>query len=308
MDLRWLDDVLVLLEEGNLTSAAARRNVTQPAFSRRIRAFEDWLGAPLLDRQANRIEIGQALFANEADIRALVARIGEMRTNLAEFDQSKSTIAIAAQHAPFVSSFPDMAARAKAALPKHSFRLRAANLEDCVTTFLRGDAAMLLCYEAETARPLDFGASVVRGDWGVDHLVPVVGGTLRYAVTSNGNLPLSTPSVAYPPDSYFGKVLNRSERVFGTPEYSRNPVGVTAFSSGAKELVLSGLGVGWLPFSMVHREVTSGELVSLAHQFGQEPLRIAIFADAQNDVAMELLGLWSQVSVARDLGIDSGVT
>ena len=44
MDMQWLDDVLVLLEEGNLTRAAARRNITQPAFSRRIRSFEDWLG------------------------------------------------------------------------------------------------------------------------------------------------------------------------------------------------------------------------------------------------------------------------
>ena len=44
MDLDWLDDVLVLLEEGNMTRAARRRNITQPAFSRRIRGFEDWLG------------------------------------------------------------------------------------------------------------------------------------------------------------------------------------------------------------------------------------------------------------------------
>ena len=41
MDMQWLDDVLVLLEEGNMTRAAARRNISQPAFSRRIRGFED---------------------------------------------------------------------------------------------------------------------------------------------------------------------------------------------------------------------------------------------------------------------------
>ena len=31
MDLRWLEDVLILLEEGNLTRAAQRRAITQPA-------------------------------------------------------------------------------------------------------------------------------------------------------------------------------------------------------------------------------------------------------------------------------------
>ena len=28
MDMQWLDDVLVLLEEGNMTRAAARRKIT----------------------------------------------------------------------------------------------------------------------------------------------------------------------------------------------------------------------------------------------------------------------------------------
>ena len=42
MDLTLFDDVLLLLEEGNMSRAARRRNVTQPAFSRRIRSFEDW--------------------------------------------------------------------------------------------------------------------------------------------------------------------------------------------------------------------------------------------------------------------------
>ena len=79
MDLRWLDDVLVLLEEGNLTRAAERRNVTQPAFSRRIRAFEDWLGSPIISRESNKITANPALTSNEDEIRALAGRLKELR-------------------------------------------------------------------------------------------------------------------------------------------------------------------------------------------------------------------------------------
>ena len=75
MHLQSLDDVLVLLEEGNLSRAAARRNITQPAFSRRIRGFEDWLGVEVLDRHTNRVDISQALISNEGEIRALIARL-----------------------------------------------------------------------------------------------------------------------------------------------------------------------------------------------------------------------------------------
>jgi DNA-binding transcriptional LysR family regulator len=67
VDTRLLDDVLALLDEGNLSRAAARRNITQPAFSRRIRSFEDWVGIPLLDRETNRIELHPTLAANAAE-------------------------------------------------------------------------------------------------------------------------------------------------------------------------------------------------------------------------------------------------
>ena len=109
MDLRWLDDVLVLLEEGNLTRAAERRNITQPAFSRRIRAFEDWLGAPIIERQTNRIQASPALTSNEAEIRALASRLKDLRTKVASYEPARSVVTIAAQHAPAQSVFPDVA-------------------------------------------------------------------------------------------------------------------------------------------------------------------------------------------------------
>ena len=113
MDMNWLDDVLILLEEGNMTRAAARRNITQPAFSRRIRSFEDWLGVNVLDRGTNKINISPNLHSNETEIRALVARINELKGKLAHFDPASTTVTIAAQHSPIFTTFPDMSLHAK---------------------------------------------------------------------------------------------------------------------------------------------------------------------------------------------------
>lgn len=292
MDMQWFDDVLVLLEEGNMTRAAARRNITQPAFSRRIRSFEDWLGVTVLDRGSNRIDISPALVSNETEIRALVARIKELRGKIAHFDPVSATLSIAAQHAPVFSTFPDMALRAKHHFPSLKFRLRAANLRDCVAMFLRGDTSMLLCYEPEDAASLPFGQTIRREVWGSDYLVPVVGGPLRYTVKDNREIPEDTPAIIYPENSYFGGVLNRAERPFGTHRFSRNPVCETAFSNGIKELALKGMGVGWLPFSMAHREIESGALVSLANRFGKERLDVAIYADVKDARAVSLLDVW----------------
>ncbi len=294
MHLQWLDDVLVLLEERNLSRAAERRNITQPAFSRRIRGFEDWLGVDVLDRQSNRVQIGPALVANEDEIRALTMRLRELRVKIAQFESTTTTLSIAAQHAPFCATFPEMALRARSRFPKFRFRPRAGNLYDCVTMFLRGDASMLLCYEAESVGRLQFGADVRRGLWGRDYLVPVVGGGLRFQVRDNGAVPGDTPAIVYPENSYFGEMLTKAARAFGTTESCANVVCTSAFSSGTRELILKGLGVGWLPFSMVHREIESGALISLANRYGQEPLEVAIFAHGADDPANALMDLWSR--------------
>ncbi|PUB11809.1 LysR family transcriptional regulator [Yoonia sediminilitoris] len=292
MDLQWLDDVLFLLEERNLTRAAARRHITQPAFSRRIRSFEDWLGVDVLERGTNRVEISRALISNEAEIRALVARIRDLRGKITHFDPISSTVSIAAQHAPVFSTFPDMALRAKQHFPGLRFRLRAANLPDCVTMFLRGDTSMMLCYESEKTGPLSFGPNIRRALWGIDYLIPVVGGQLRYTVKDNGETPDDVPAIVYPENSYFGEVLSSANRRFGTPAKTTNTVCETALSSGIKELVLKGIGIGWLPYSMAYREIESGDLVSLSNNLGREALEVAVYADIKDDLAVALADIW----------------
>lgn len=293
MDMQWLDDVLVLLEERNMTRAAARRNITQPAFSRRIRSFEHWLGVTVLDRGTNRVDISAALFSNEAEIRALVTRLRDLRAKIVHFDPASSTISIAAQHAPVFSTFPDMALRAKRYLPSLKFRMRAGNLRDCVSMFLRGDTSMLLCYESDKAGQLQFGASIKRAVWGMDYLVPVVGGPLRYAVRDQGDMPDDTPAIVYPDNSYFGEVLRKGERAFATQGLCSNPACETAFSSGIRELVLKGIGIGWLPYSMAHREIENGDLISLANSYGKEPLEVTIYANSNDEMSLSLLDVWA---------------
>ncbi|HXQ40880.1 MAG TPA: LysR family transcriptional regulator, partial [Candidatus Udaeobacter sp.] len=52
MELKWLEDFLSLAETRNFSRSAELRFTTQPAFSRRIKALEEWVGATLFDRSA----------------------------------------------------------------------------------------------------------------------------------------------------------------------------------------------------------------------------------------------------------------
>ena len=88
LDLAYLLDFKALVETGSFSRAASIRNVTQPAFSRRIRALEDWTGTPLFHRGSTPVTLTQAgqaiapafetglraLMQGQADARAAAAR------------------------------------------------------------------------------------------------------------------------------------------------------------------------------------------------------------------------------------------
>lgn len=57
MDLRKLRYFIEVARQGSITRAAAALRVTQPALSRQIRAFEQEMGWPLLDRGAKSIRL-----------------------------------------------------------------------------------------------------------------------------------------------------------------------------------------------------------------------------------------------------------
>ena len=78
MNFLWLDDFLVLAETGNFSRAAEERHLTQPAFSRRVRALEEWLGTELFDRSgqpATLTPAGEWFGTVARELRARVDRI-----------------------------------------------------------------------------------------------------------------------------------------------------------------------------------------------------------------------------------------
>ncbi len=57
MDITWIEDFLALSRTQNFCEAAIQRCTTQPAFSRRIRQLEDWLGVTLFERSSRPIHL-----------------------------------------------------------------------------------------------------------------------------------------------------------------------------------------------------------------------------------------------------------
>ena len=286
MDLRWLEDALILIEERNLSRAAARRNVTQPAFSRRIRAFEDWVGIDLLERRANGIDIHPSLIDNASEIRSAIEHLHSLRKRMAQPQTHTEELEISIQHALAASVFPAFHQDVSAVRPHLVWRMFALDRDECVATFLRGDSDVLCCYEAPGLPSLPFDKSIIRKVWRTDSLVPVVGGSLRYAVKADLSIERPVPLVTYIAGSHFGRLIQSSGL---RPEDGRIVV-ESSFSVGVAQLVRAGAGVGWLPLTMIRSELASGALVSLAPRHGSIELEIALFVANSNTKAVDVIG------------------
>lgn len=290
MDLKLLEDALALIECGSLSRAAERRHVTQPAFSRRIRSLEDWVGAPLLERGPNQVELSPELLAAEPEIRALLARTRQLRKQFASREGHGLTMVLATQHALAADVFPSVFGSFADRRPEISWRLRTLNREDCVSLFVRGDADLLLCYEARGFPPLPFDTSVGRRVWRGDTLIPVVGGSVRHSIDAEGRLIEAVRVLSYPDDSHFGRLLAQTGLAEAFPRAASGGREVeSAFSVGLLELINRGAGVGWIPYTMCRSGLASGELVSLARNYGAIPLDVTLFALEQNRLAMDIV-------------------
>ena len=118
MNLSWLDDFLTLAETQNFSRAADERHMTQPAFSRRIRALEQWLGVPLFDRSAQPVRLtpaGEWFRDNAHDLLKRVARLPEQAREVAA--SHEGALRFCATHALSLTFLPAWLRRLETRLP-----------------------------------------------------------------------------------------------------------------------------------------------------------------------------------------------
>ena len=140
MDLRILRYFLAVADEGNITRAAERLHVSQPALSTQLAALEDELGHKLLERSARGIaltEKGIALRQRADDLVDLAERV-EAEIKASDSGEIVGTVSIGAGETPafrFVARAADELHRKN---PKLSFSVSSGNGEDIVAHLREG--------------------------------------------------------------------------------------------------------------------------------------------------------------------------
>src|SRR5687767_4759825 len=269
MNLSWLDDFLALVASGNFSRAAQERHMTQPAFSRRIRALEEWLGTDLFDRSSQPAKLTAAgeWFRDTAhDLMARVARVpGEAR---AVAEAHSTALRFAATHALSFTFLTGWLQGLESRTTVGSITLVSDVLARCEAMLLESQVQFVMCH----AHPQSSSELVVQGfpfvRVGSDLLIPVSApdarGRPRHALaeaTTGSPLPL----LGYSMESGLGRILRE---VHGTA-LERRPaqsVFTAHLASVLRSMALDGRGMAWLPQTLIRDDVTSGRLVEAAPQ------------------------------------------
>ncbi len=278
-ELKWLEDLLVLIEEGSFTHAAQRRHVTQPAFSRRIGLLEEWLGVAIVDRRRKPIGVLPEFREREAEVRDLVHRFYQLRNELQAESISQQRVVFVAQHTLAISRFPALIQRIKSVLPGTRYRIQPENNEDCEAVFLK-EAHFMLCYDLPNRLLLWSDEIVSRQALGVDRLIPVVGGDLLndfQGEFQDGIKPASLPLLLFPKGSFFADVLAGSCLPGVLRDYRVEVICESAFAISLKEMVLAGMGIAWLPEGLVQQDIQAGRMKSLEALLGECALQVSLY-------------------------------
>lgn len=283
MNLSWLDDFLALAASGNFSRAAEQRHMTQPAFSRRIRALEEWLGADLFDRSsqpARLTETGLWFRKVAQELLAQVARVpGEAR---AVAEAGATTLRFAATHALSFTFMPPWLRGLESHTSVGPVRLVSDVQARCEALLQQSQVQFLLTHaHAQSRGPLETdGYPWLRV--GSDALIAV-------SAPDPAGRPLHAPDRAgasrdplalldYSAESGLGRILHAVHGA--TLERISVRIAFTAhLASVLRTMARDGRGMAWLPASLIDDDLARGQLVRAASADEDIALEIRLYRD-----------------------------
>lgn len=276
VELKWLEDYLALAKHGSFSKAAEARFVTQPAFSRRIRSLENWLGVSLVDRAQYPTSLTEAGKAFLEQAESIKSQIYASRHQLTCLVNENAEIVVMSQHSLAVSFVPDWLEQIEPLMGDSLIRVNTDNLHDSLESFLAGTGDFLLCFSAP-----DIMKQLDRDDIeclqvATDRIVPVT------AVQPDGQSVFNVSQdrlrlVSYPKESFLGRLIAPVCLLDQQSGVVLHKVCENALAEGLKALVVKGYGIAWLPQSLVRKELNEGSMAILPAPLQSIDLNINIY-------------------------------
>ncbi|MEF9915626.1 LysR family transcriptional regulator [Streptomyces sp. P5-A9] len=300
MDIGWLESFLALIEHGSFTRAAEAQHVSQPAFSRRIRALEIWFGEPLVDRSTYPVGLTPAGVKVRTGAIETVAAIGTLRDEIRGRQRApRGAVRVAVTHTLATTFFAQWWTRCGDKGPVPCVLLPSNTLEAYDALF-HGGCDLLLAY-ADPALTLSIPIAEV--EWMVvadDLLAPYTTATNHqpnFSLPGTADNPV--PMVTHSQDAFLGRM---TERILSEQELHLLPIAQSDFTSGLAALICAGLGVGWLPERLVASELAAGALQRVGDPSLTARLEIRLYRVRHDRIPGRAAGVWQRAAELTEDG------
>jgi DNA-binding transcriptional LysR family regulator len=158
MELRHLRYFVAVAETENVTRAAAKLHVSQPALSRQIRDLESELGFALLERDAKSVRLTEAGRVFLAEARAVLYRADEAVTRARNMALAGGEIHVGYAPTPTARILPPALRAFRTEMPKVRVKLHELSTEDMLSGIRERklDVALLVEPQRRSGRGLRF--------------------------------------------------------------------------------------------------------------------------------------------------------
>ena len=282
MNFTWLEDFLALANSGNFSRAAEERHMTQPAFSRRIRALEEWIGAELFNRSTQPATLTDTGSWFESIAKEMLARAARIPGEARAFNEANSnTLRIASTHALSFTFMPDWLRSLESKVTIGQVQLVSDVMQRCEALLLESQVQFLLTHshtdvEGELDKQ-DYPFAIV----GKDVLIPVSAPdksgkplfTLDKATAKN---PIKL--LSYSRESGIGRIVNEMHNQI-TDSLPTQNIFTAHLASVLRTMALDARGVAWLPETLIVQDIKDGKLVEAAPHNWCVDMEIRLYRD-----------------------------
>lgn len=277
MELKWFEDFLSVARCYSFTRAADERHVTQSALSRRIRQLEEWLGVPLFDRKTYPVTLtpeGQAFLITASET---VHAMLHLRQNLHQrYNNRTEVIRFAMLNTLSLTFFPDWFQQVNPQQQLGHVRLcdQKPTFVEHISLLHSGETDFLLTYAHPSVTLMQQLSPYPHLPVGRERAIavcrPAAGGEPLYPLHSIQPIPW----LSYGQHSFFAHALAQLLKEKPLP---LQVIYENGMSINLKAMAMSGVGVAWLPLSLVKAELANGSLVRAGSPFWDMVLDIHLY-------------------------------
>jgi DNA-binding transcriptional LysR family regulator len=278
MQLAWLEDFVELARTRSFARAAEQRCVTHPAFGRRIRALELWVGTALVERKQP-VELTPAgvLFLEAATYTLNV--LTSVRGQLQERSGSSETpLLIATGRTLSRTYFPEWYQEICHRFGTFPVSVVTSGSQEAIGKLAAGDVDLLITYSSPFTRLLidsrRYESLILASEVMLPVSAPDARGHARHQLSYSSTSP--TPWLAFSSSLTLRGILAKH-----IADLARKPALQMVYQCDSYdsilEMAIRGIGLAWLPERLLKEEIQRGRLVTVGDSTVRVHFDIALY-------------------------------